>query len=391
MPSFPQQYDYVDSGRFHYGYDREEYPHYEQQHDNGGVMSPCVQPHSRTISRPRVGMACEHCRKSRKVRCDGKQPSCGLCSRLAHVTCVYVKVTPEQNASGTYRSGAGFSSSVIDDINTQRASGIPNAPALPQTGTVLQSNQPQQPSSGYFYDGRYQAAPGTSTGANAIFNVGAGIKGSSRRPSVMAPYARKQSFEAASVITTAGVAGGLNILTPHLNTNTTSYYTNSTFRTPITEPQPERSMSAFTPPPCLVEYQTSSPIHTPTATPTRPQSALLAHHQQQCLSCSPTTTATSPSYLTNLPSLERAPSRTDSCSVASPETSPHHAEDSATVWGGEQKKQYWGGSQQNWDSQAAAAGEEVASWASQVNPGGNGKAWDPVVSHYLQQPSHSPI
>ncbi|KAJ1586807.1 hypothetical protein NDA11_006072 [Ustilago hordei] len=354
MPSFPQQYDYVDSGRFHYGYDREEYPHYEQQHDNGGVMSPCVQPHSRTISRPRVGMACEHCRK-RKVRCDGKQPSCGLCSRLAHVTCVYVKVTPEQNASGTYRSGAGFSSSVIDDINTQRASGIPNAPALPQTGTVLQSNQPQQPSSGYFYDGRYQAAPGTSTGANAIFNVGAGIKGSSRRPSVMAPYARKQSFEAASVITTAGVAGGLNILTPHLNTNTTSYYTNSTFRTPITEPQPERSMSAFTPQPCLVEYQTSSPIHTPTATPTRPQSA------------------------------------TDSCSVASPETSPHHAEDSATVWGGEQKKQYWGGSQQNWDSQAAAAGEEVASWASQVNPGGNGKAWDPVVSHYLQQPSHSPI
>ncbi|KAJ1592131.1 hypothetical protein NDA12_005885 [Ustilago hordei] len=290
MPSFPQQYDYVDSGRFHYGYDREEYPHYEQQHDNGGVMSPCVQPHSRTISRPRVGMACEHCRKK----------------------------------SGTYRSGAGFSSSVIDDINTQRASGIPNAPALPQTGTVLQSNQPQQPSSGYFYDGRYQAAPGTSTGANAIFNVGAGIKGSSRRPSVMAPYARKQSFEAASVITTAGVAGGLNILTPHLNTNTTSYYTNSTFRTPITEPQPERSI-------------------------------------------------------------------TDSCSVASPETSPHHAEDSATVWGGEQKKQYWGGSQQNWDSQAAAAGEEVASWASQVNPGGNGKAWDPVVSHYLQQPSHSPI
>lgn len=81
---------------------------------------------------------------------------------------------------------------------------MPNAPALPQTGTVLQSNQPQQPSSGYFYDGRYQAAPGTSTGANAIFDVGAGIKGSSRRPSVMAPYARKESFEAASVITTAG-------------------------------------------------------------------------------------------------------------------------------------------------------------------------------------------
>ncbi|SOV08046.1 uncharacterized protein UDID_03948 [Ustilago sp. UG-2017a] len=370
MSSFPHQYDYVDSGRFHYGYDREEYPHYEQQHDNGGVTPPCVQPYSRTISRPRVGIACEHCRKS----------------------------------------GAGFASSAIDDINTQRASGMPNAPALPQTGTVLQSNQPQQPSSGYFYDGRYQAAPGTSTGANAIFDVGAGIKGSSRRPYRYDPIPNDAN--------TLPVAGRLNILTPHLNTNTTSYYTNSTFRTPITEPQPERYMSAFAPQPCLVDYQTSSPIHTATATATRTQSAsgagvyfdhpnrgvegfhppsgssssLLAHHQQQYLqSCSPTSSVTSPSYLTNLPSLERAPSSTDSRSAASPETSPHHAENSATVWGGEQKKQYWGGSQQNWDSQAAAAGEEVASWASQVNPGGNGKAWDPVVLHYLQQPSHSPL
>ncbi|KAJ1019964.1 hypothetical protein NDA16_004245 [Ustilago loliicola] len=453
MSSFPQQCNYVDSGRFHCGYDREEYPYHDQPET--GVMSS-------------------------KVRCDGKKPSCGLCSRLAHVTCVYVKVTAEQNAilrekkrrskqrknaeqeaaranfhehdtflayhpyrntdvpaqPGSFWNGS-FASSVIDDINSQRVGagrgGMPNAPALPQT-SVLQLYQPQQQSSAAcFYDGRYQAGQSTSTGANALFDVGAGLNGASRRPSVMTPYAaRKQSLEATSVTTAAASAwsraseprcsvssstssyrydtmlsdatttsGGLNILTPTPNT---SYYTNqATFRT---EPEPQRYMSAFAPQPCF-ENQTSPPLPTPAPTQLtggyfdhnrngegfRPSSSspletTNQHYSQQSLS--PNSTVASPCYLATLPSLERAPSSTDSRSAASPETCPQHTEDNHAVWGGgggEQKKTYWPSQQQNWETSATAAGHEVSTWATHINPSAsvtNGKNWDPV-SIYLQQ------
>ncbi|PWY98860.1 hypothetical protein BCV70DRAFT_218365 [Testicularia cyperi] len=51
---------------------------------------------SRNASRPRVTMACKHCRQ-RKVRCDGVRPECGLCKRLGK-PCNYVKVTAEENS-----------------------------------------------------------------------------------------------------------------------------------------------------------------------------------------------------------------------------------------------------------------------------------------------------
>lgn len=354
--------------------------------------------------------------------------------------------------SGAYRNGS-FASSIVEDINNQRVSsgvvGMPNAPALPQTSSVLQPYQlpQQQQSSGsgtYFYDGRYQAAPSTSTStaANALFDVGAGLNSAPRRPSVMAPYTRKQSFEATAVTTTTtadgwsraseprssfsssssstssyrydtiptSTAGGLNILTPNPNplpsiSASTSYYT-TTFP-PETEPQ--RYMSAFASPhPSSSSAgfeHTSPPIATPTSTQStgyfeaqtefRPPSTSNSsspfdqqHQQQQYSQSLSPHSVTSPSHLSTAPHLERAPSSTDSRSAASPDASPHHNQDSHIPWpgSGESKKQFFQGRQQSWETSAAAAGEEVTNWAQvnhHPNNVGGGKCDSVVSSIYL--------
>ncbi|SPO32391.1 uncharacterized protein UTRI_02948 [Ustilago trichophora] len=229
---------------FSYTYDHGQLPY---RTDMYGASTSYVQPHSRTISRPRVNMACKHCRQ-RKVRCDGKKPKCSLCTRLNR-PCDYVKVTAEENAvlrdkkrqskarknaeqeaarvnfhkhdtfpayhpyhtstTSTTSAHRNSFSATDDNTNNRVVGGIGLlAPPLPPQASASAGSASSvlQPYTGY--DGRYAtSSSSTAASANALFDVGAGLSGS-RRPSLTSSavarnmtnggsyaYPRKQSLE----------------------------------------------------------------------------------------------------------------------------------------------------------------------------------------------------
>ncbi|CEH19432.1 c6 transcription factor prf [Ceraceosorus bombacis] len=84
--------------------------------------SPDQRPKSLVKSeaqKDRVPVACLHCR-SRKVRCDGQQPSCGLCTRIGR-PCVYSKVSEEENLKLRARKRALKEKRALERAGKQRA------------------------------------------------------------------------------------------------------------------------------------------------------------------------------------------------------------------------------------------------------------------------------
>ncbi|SNX82117.1 uncharacterized protein MEPE_00823 [Melanopsichium pennsylvanicum] len=190
---------------FSYTYD--DGHHHSAYRDTNGASTSYLEPNSRALSRPRVNMACKHCRQ-RKVRCDGKKPKCGLCTRLDR-PCDYVKVTAAENAilrdkkrQSKQRKNAeqeaartslckhdtipAYHPYRSNDASVNRNSfssslSVPNdarvglqAPPLPQV--TASSSSVLQP---YLYDNRYPSTS-TSTAASSLFDVGTSLNGSRR-------------------------------------------------------------------------------------------------------------------------------------------------------------------------------------------------------------------
>lgn len=67
--------------------------------DNSHLMDDAVAGDSNYVPRPKR-IACVVCRR-RKLRCDGKRPSCGTCSRLGH-DCAYDEVRKKSGPKRGY-------------------------------------------------------------------------------------------------------------------------------------------------------------------------------------------------------------------------------------------------------------------------------------------------
>lgn len=363
-----------------------EHTHFSYTDVNGATTS-YIQPHSRALLRPRVGMACQHCRH-RKVRCDGQKPSCGLCTRLKR-PCEYVKVTEEENAvlrekkrvsklrrtaeqekarsnfhktdtfpvyhpyrcpnsAAAVNIGSTSRSSVVEEGggNDRTVMLAASALPLPQVGCDTTSASVMQP---YVYGGTSggMGASGSGVGTFGYFDIGAG--GGSRRASVSAAagsarvpgagytYPRKPSFEAST------------------HTSTMSYTVDSTTvpLQPAFRPSPTIAVAALDAQPRYTPSVTASPFDAPSSStaawwspiadpsppdPTYPRlnrnrnrptldlhSPLSANPSS--FSSSPSCTLTSPMGIeTGLPALDRA------LSSDSYDSSPDQHQDDSVFW-----------------------------------------------------------
>ncbi|PWN53732.1 hypothetical protein IE53DRAFT_408452, partial [Violaceomyces palustris] len=92
-------------------------------------------------NKPRVNMACKHCRQ-RKVRCDGMTPSCSLCARLER-PCEYVKVTEAENVILREKKRAARARKAAQLAVSQAGGGMPSSisfPSMPRSNLSENAN-----------------------------------------------------------------------------------------------------------------------------------------------------------------------------------------------------------------------------------------------------------
>lgn len=412
-------------------------------------------PQSRSVSRPRVNMACKHCRQrcvflparrhgcmhfiltqidifgaNRKVRCDGQKPKCSLCTRLKR-PCDYVKVTEEENAVlrdkkrrskqrktaeqeaaranlnnhdafpayHPYRgvptaAHAGSIDAEVPRSNEQRI-GL-HAPPLPAVSTAgFATTQP------FAYDTRY---PSTSTAANALFDVGAGLTGSRRQSTTTLmgarAYSRKPDYARAgeprpracepvvgALAETSSFAGGLGLSMMHGQTGGPAFDTHD-YMAVASGPAGYGSFRAFANEANAAERlapRYSAPFGAQldaVASPYTPQPGELRATPapfESAVSVSPT--AGSPTFGVAVPPLERASSSAGSGASASPashgpEATPH--QELASLWADARPPTYGQDHFRGaYDANPVYAEHNThADWAAH-------KKWDPTLTLYV--------
>ncbi len=413
-------------------------------------------PQSRSVSRPRVNMACKHCRQrcvfsparrhgcmhfiltqidifgaNRKVRCDGQKPKCSLCTRLKR-PCDYVKVTEEENAvlrdkkrrskqrktaeqeaaranlnnhdafpayhpyrgvPAAAHAGSSFDAEVPRS-NEQRI-GL-HAPPLPAVSTAgFATTQP------FAYDTRY---PSTSTAANALFDVGAGLTGSRRQSTTTLmgarAYSRKPDYARAgeprpracepvvgALAETSSFAGGLGLSMMHGQTGGPAFDTHD-YMAVASGPAGYGSFRAFANEANAAERlapRYSAPFGAQpdaVASPYTPQPGELRATPapfESAVSVSPT--AGSPTFGVAVPPLERASSSAGSGASASPashgpEATPH--QELASLWADARPPTYGQDHFRGaYDANPVYAEHNThADWAAH-------KKWDPTLTLYV--------
>nr|QBH67454.1 C6 transcription factor [Ustilago esculenta] len=366
---------------FNYTHDSAQLPY----RDVYGASQSYVQTQSRTNSRPRVNMACKHCRQSvaMDLVADAFTPlSTGVDlvrEQKSSLRRWKTKVTAEENAvlrdkkrqsklrknaeqeaartnfhqHDTFPAYHPYRSAIVASRNTFGSDdrvGL-QPPPLPHVGGSTSSLVPP-----YLYDGKYSS---TSTVGVGLFDVGAGLNGS-RRPSIKGllagrtvssgvACAPKQSLEGYTrssepqscydavidSLSDPNFSTSLNINTAPTTTTTAfatlTFSDANSFRPDETDigvryAQRYIGAAAFIP---QSEYEVASPIY--------PECFDRERSSISTISGSPS--VASPSYIASLPALECRPSSSVSGASASPtsihpETTPQH--DDASHWPGHQ-------------------------------------------------------